>query len=332
MSPAPHATASEPITIRRGMFWIPGDLVEVDGLTAQRGPMWVEWEAPAGATRPLPLVLVHGGGGQGTDWKTTPDGRPGWSDLLVKAGYAVYIVDRPGHGRSPHHPGVLGEPGPQFTYEWARRVFAPDDVPEHTEWPWGRRAGDAVFDQFMASGGFLLRDVAQAQELDAARLASLLDLIGPAILITHSAGAPAGWLTAALRPGSVRAIIAIEPQSPPFASRSGNGDLVWGITAAPIAYDPPAAAPEDLARPVPGRRIAGLDGIPVLLVTGAASPFFRGTAPHMVDFLRDVGADARWLDLADAGLRGNGHGIMLERNSDSTVVPLLSWLSGLAAS
>jgi hypothetical protein len=35
-------------------------------------------DSGAGDRRPFPVVLVHGGGGQGTDWMETPDGRPGW--------------------------------------------------------------------------------------------------------------------------------------------------------------------------------------------------------------------------------------------------------------
>ena len=34
-------------------------------------------------------ALVHGGGGQGTDWTGTPDGRPGWAQRFVEAGFAV---------------------------------------------------------------------------------------------------------------------------------------------------------------------------------------------------------------------------------------------------
>ena len=66
-------------------------------------------------TQPYPIVLIHGGGGQGTDWLGTPDGRPGWATFLVQEGYAVYVVDRPGHGRSPYHPDVLCPPGGVFT-------------------------------------------------------------------------------------------------------------------------------------------------------------------------------------------------------------------------
>ena len=50
---------------------------------------------------PANLVLVHGGGGQALDMLTTADGRPGWSTLFLRDGFAVYTVDRPGLGRSP---------------------------------------------------------------------------------------------------------------------------------------------------------------------------------------------------------------------------------------
>ena len=99
-------------TIQRGHFWIAGERVERSGKTYQRGPMFAEWEAPEQVTRPYPVVLAHGGGVQGTEWLDTPDGRPGWAQRLVEAGYLTVIVDRPGHGRSPLHIDVMGSMGP----------------------------------------------------------------------------------------------------------------------------------------------------------------------------------------------------------------------------
>ena len=102
-----HVPSGPVTTSRRGSFWV-GVSDRVDGPlgTVLRGPMYVEWEAPAdsasdllGSHPPPPWVLVHGGGGQGTDYLTTPDGRLGWSRLLVEQGHTVYVVDRPGHGR-----------------------------------------------------------------------------------------------------------------------------------------------------------------------------------------------------------------------------------------
>jgi hypothetical protein len=60
-------------TVRRGHFWVPGDRIEQAALTYQRGPMYVEWEAPETVTRPYRIVLMHGGGFQGTEWFDTPD-------------------------------------------------------------------------------------------------------------------------------------------------------------------------------------------------------------------------------------------------------------------
>ena len=124
--------------------------------------MYVEWEAPASsrASGP-PWVLVHGGGGQGTDYLTTPDGRLGWSRLLVEQGHTVYVVDRPGHGRSPFHPDVLGPIGPQMGAQVLRPIFVPpaegpDSHPSaalHTQWPGGREPGDPVYDQWLAPLG-----------------------------------------------------------------------------------------------------------------------------------------------------------------------------------
>src|SRR5262245_27370274 len=70
--------------------------------------MYVEYFVPAERRHPYPMVLVHGGGGQGLDWMGTPDGRRGWTQILIEEGYSVYVVDRPGHGRSPYHPDVNG--------------------------------------------------------------------------------------------------------------------------------------------------------------------------------------------------------------------------------
>ena len=49
--------------------------------------MYVEYMIPAQVRHPFPVVLVHGGGGQGTDWLGTPDGRPGWVQYLVSDGF-----------------------------------------------------------------------------------------------------------------------------------------------------------------------------------------------------------------------------------------------------
>ena len=85
----------DPVTSRRGFFWTGIERVQSPFGTVVRGPMYVEWEEPVEVTQPYPIVLIHGGGGQGLDWLQTFDGRPGWAPLLVERGYKVYVVDRP---------------------------------------------------------------------------------------------------------------------------------------------------------------------------------------------------------------------------------------------
>jgi pimeloyl-ACP methyl ester carboxylesterase len=304
---APHLTGGHQVTVRRGQFWIPGERVETAGGTVQRAPMFVQWEAPPEVTHPRPLVLVHGGGGQGTDWTGTPDGRPGWATRFVEAGFAVYVVDRCGHGRSPYHPDVVGPMGPQFPYEAAEALFA-----GNTEWD---------FDQLVAPMGPLPADLAESQRLDAERLGRLLDVLGSAVLVTHSAGGPVGWLAADARPELVTAIAAIEPIGPAFADFPGLGALTWGLTSAEITYEPPAGTPADAV----GRAIPALADKPVAVVSGGASAF-AGFAPQVVEFLVTAGARAEHLHLPEHGIDGNGHGLIFEADSDETVKPVIDWI------
>ena len=314
---APHESDAPLITSRRGNLWIPGEKVETPNGTVQRAPLFAEWEAPETIRFPYPVVLVHGGGGQGTDWRTTPDGRPGWASRLVQAGYVVYVVDRPGHGRSPYHPDVVGEMGGPFPYEAANGLFFPDEVKDQqSQWTFSRTVGSPEVDQLVAAMGPLPDNLAESQRMDADRLARLLDQIGPAVLFTHSAGGPAGWLTADARPELVKGIIAIEPIGPAFGGFPGIGRLDWGLTAAPIGYATNFASPEDAENADPAQLvIPALKNIPVSLVTGGASAF-AGFAEQVVQFLNTAGADATWLHLPDHGIDGNGHGLIFEANSD----------------
>jgi pimeloyl-ACP methyl ester carboxylesterase len=296
-----HTPTGPVTTSRRGSFWITGEPVEGALGTVQRGPMYVEWEAPADAEAKSgpPWVLVHGGGGQGTDYLTTPDGRLGWSRLLVHQGHTVYVVDRPGHGRSPHHPDVLGPMGPQMGAEGLRPIFVPPaDGPDsnpwaglHTQWPGGREPGDPVYDQWLAPSGPMLASWPDMHDLEQMRLAQLLDRVGPAVLVTHSAGGPGTFRAADARPDQVAALVAIEV----------------------LQEDPP--------RPLPN-----LSRFPIAVVTGEAS-MFRRFDDQLVGFLKQSGCDVELIQLADHGVRGNSHGIMLERNNEEALAVLTRWVA-----
>ena len=322
-----HATPAR--TVRRGHIWVPGERVEQHGKTYQRGPLFAEWEAPERVTQPYPVVLVHGGGYQGTEWLDTPDGRPGWAQRLVEAGYPTLIVDRPGQGRSPFHIDTIGPMGPPFSYENGRSIYFPhDDTGRHTQWPFAED-DSAAFDEFIAGYGPLPKDLALSQDMEADRLADLLDRIGPAILLTHSASGPVGWLAADRRPGLVKAIVAVEPMGPPFADIPNIGLLRWGLTATPLSWNPTPPSPEALREAEPGTyRLPALAGLPVLAITAQASAFAAATPPAIAQ-LAAAGAIAREVRLADVGVFGNGHGLIYEKNSDEALQPVLHWLASL---
>ena len=342
-----------PVLSEDGFFWVGVQRHPLAHGLGAAGQMYVRYQVPASRRHALPLAMVHGGGGQGLDYLGTPDGRPGWASFFLRQGYAVYVVDRTAHGRSPSHPDLQGKQGMPPSYEaMLRRFVAPEADPGaypqarlHTQWPGGAEIGDGVLDQFMAGQGPPIDDLARVHADMRRCAAALLDRIGPAVLVTHSAGGPFGWLAADERPSLVRAIVAVEPQGPAFTEGPG-GVLSWGLTASPMAFDPPAGRPEELARAVraaprpelreclvqaePARQLPNLRGVPVAVVTAEAS--WKAQLDHgTVDFLRQAGVSVEHLRLEEHGLHGNGHMMMLERNSDEVAGLLAGWIERATA-
>ncbi|MFG2969390.1 alpha/beta fold hydrolase [Streptomyces sp. NPDC048288] len=300
----------------RGFRWI--------GASAPGGAMYVEWEKPEGLGSATPIVLVHGGGGQGTDWLATPDGRPGWAPLLVELGWPVYVVDRPGYGRAAGGAGADRTPAPPR--ETTAGIFASGADPRHTQWPGPGGPDDPAVVQLTASSAGIALDQAAAQRHDGEQLVRLLEDIGPAVVVTHSLGAPAGWLAAANRPDLVRAVVAIEPPGPPFLDAPQIGlSLGWGLTSAPLPYDPPVDSPQELTA---ASTLPGLKYLPVAVVEAEASPL-GGGARAVAEYLREVGAHADHLRLVDHEVRGNGHGMVLELNHHEVLDVVLTWLGSL---
>jgi pimeloyl-ACP methyl ester carboxylesterase len=326
--------------VASGFFWVGTEQETTESGSVPRGQMYVEWESPEESPKPYPVVLIHGGGGQGLDYLGTPDGRPGWARYLVGEGYTVYVVDRPGHGRSPHHPDVLGPMSPTLPTEVYLEIFAPAAVAEaHTQWPGGRTVDDEIVRRLTAGSGPTLADWAAMHAIERRRMAELLDRVGPAIVFCHSAGGPAGFLAADARPDLVKALVAIETIGPPFLKRPGIS-LDWGVACAPLTFDPPAGDPSELRlvtedvhgtvprtlQEEPARKLVNLARMPIAVVTSETSPFIHFD-DHLVAFLRQAGCDVERVRLADHGVHGNGHGMMFERNNREVLQVILDWLN-----
>ena len=224
----------------------------------------------------------------------------------------------------------------------------------HTQWPGGPGvAGNPSFDQFYASQVESIANGVKTEELNDAAIIALLEKIGPAILLTHSQSGVFGWKVADMRPDLVKGIVAVEPNGPPFYDPiflggadwykdSEKPSRAWGITRIPLSFDPPASEPSQLgmvreAAPdtpnhvrcwlqgSPARQLPRLEGVPIAIVTGEAS--FRATLDHCTSkFLTQAGVKNTHIRLENENVHGNGHMMMLEKNSSQVAQVLIRWI------
>lgn len=343
----------------QGVFYAGGNYAQTPQGRVSGGHMFVQYQIPARQTQRYPVVMIHGGGQTGVNFLCTPDGRRGWADYFVANGYAVYVVDQPGRGRSGFISNLYGDSTGRSAEAIAERFTAPENAKlwpqahRHTQWPGSGVAGDAAFDQFYRSQVESATDVTAGEAMMREAGSALLDRIGPAILLTHSQSGPFGWTIADARPKLVKGIVAVEPNGAPLYEVKFKGapdwfedDFIarpWGITRNALTFDPPAASAgemkfvrqdkadgPDLMRcwlqAEPARQLVNLKGIPILIVTGEASyhaPYDHGTS----QFLKQAGVDHTFVRLADAGIHGNGHMMMLEKNNLEIARYFDQWLS-----
>ena len=293
------------LTIRgQGHFYVGLDVSAPaeNGSVQIKNQMYVGFQLPAEKKHPYPLVLIHGGGGQATDWFSTPDGRDGWRDYFVAAGFDVYWVDRPGYGRSPTN-SAYGELGPsgnsQIITFLANSDHWPGNPKDHT---------DPAILAWLASSppGPYVGDNIAARDISA-----LLDRIGPAILVTHSAGALSGWWAADMNPGKVPGIIAIEPGASNVTSKMRKG-----LTFSPPLADDFAAvkdADDCGLQPEPASKLTHFQQLKVQLV-GSEKGLIAGL-PCAVKAFKQAGVQVKYTYLPDLGLKGNGHFMMAETDN-----------------
>jgi len=321
----------------QGCFWVGVQRKKMAYGTIAQGQMFVQYMIPAERRSPYPVVMTHGGGGQGTHMMGI-GGRPGWVHYFVQAGYAVYWLDRPSYGRSPYHPDALG-PSHLPNVPPFEGLITSTTVFNTAQWPGPGGMKDPLIDQFMACESGNVSDEAFHSDLAWNGGVELLDRIGPSILFDHAFGGFMGWGVADRRPNLVKAIVAMEINGNPFAAQ-----LRWGLTASPVTYDPPVtdvsqfklvdqAAPPDSPRPVvspyklqaePVHKWKNLQGIPIAWVT---SEYGGGGSPVAnVAFLKQVGCSAEMLRLRDSGILGNGNLMLLEKNNHEVFGVIRAWL------
>lgn len=259
---------------------------------------YVQYFVPEPRRPGPPVVLLHGGGLSGTMWETTPDGRPGWLQLLLARGFEVHVIDNVERGRAGFAPGLWeGAPilrsledawslfrlGPPEGFA-ARRPFAGQLFPVE--------ALEAL------ARGFVPRWLSTLPQ-QAAALRAVLERLGGAVLICHSQGAEPAF--AAIAAGApVAHLVAVEPSSKP--------------------------APGEM----PGR-------VPVTLVIGdhlGIDPLWRGRAAAWRQLARDLAAAGNAVHVLASGdglSPGHSHLPMQDRGHDACLDAILATTGPAAA-
>jgi pimeloyl-ACP methyl ester carboxylesterase len=116
----------------------------------------------------------------------------------------------------------------------------------------------------------------------------------------------------------------------------------YGLTDSPLAYIPALTDPSqlefvredtaqapDLARcwrqKEPARRIADVGDRPILYLAAEAS-FYAPFNHCTIGYLEQAGVSVDYIQLADIGIHGNGHMMMMEMNSDQIAGVIYDWL------
>jgi pimeloyl-ACP methyl ester carboxylesterase len=305
----------------------PGD----GGSVNVRNGMFVQYMLPAQHRHKYPLVLIHGGGGQGTDWLQTPDGRDGWADYFVADGWDVYVVDRPSHGRSQSNASCgNGMVGVANTAIISRLATSDAMV-----WPGGAPTptNEAVIAWTASSATApYCGDVVAARTISA-----LLEEIGPAILVAHSAGGGSTYRVPDLNAKNVAGIIAFEaagsnPVAPGFG---GASPITSWKTEPPLPKD---FAPVDHdgcpMQGEPASKLVSFADVPLVLLGSEKGLSNLATLKCQAAVWQQAGVDASYVYLPDRGLRGGGHFAMAQLDNASyakVFIELATEIEGKAA-
>jgi pimeloyl-ACP methyl ester carboxylesterase len=248
-------------------------------------------EARAGKS---PVVMVPGMGLTSYLYLGTPDGRDGWAQIFARAGHPVYVFDEPNNAIAGFDVNPFSSP---------QELTAPAFMrwPNETVWRrWG--IGPEIGAAFEDSRypveqiGQLSASITPVYRAPGARfgagakaeaLVELLEAIGPATLVLHSASGPTGLEATRMRPDLVNAIVAVE------------------ITGTPTDAT-------DIREHFADKRFIGVfgDHFEVRNMAGR-----HEACQNTARLICDSGGTAEVIWLPELGIRGNSHLMMQETNN-----------------
>ena len=241
--------------------------------------------------------MWHGGGQFGKTWETTPDGRDGFKNIFVRRGFSTYILDQPRRGRagnSTEEMTITPATQDQIFFNLYRLGEWPNFFPG-VQFPQDEESLNQYFRQMTPDIG------PTDPNRDATVVAEMLDKIGEAILITHSASGSRGWLTR-LKSDKVKAIVNYEGVQFVYPEGEAPPPLVLPQIEVPLAEFKKFTT-------IPIQIIFG-DNIPEEPNPSFALDAWRHNleaANLFVDKVNEHGGDAELLHLPEIGITGNTH-------------------------
>lgn len=165
------------------------------------------------------VVLWSGGCHVGTSFETTPDGRMGWFQMFVRAGYPTYVVDATWRGRSPISQEDIqavrnGDAAPSTlpqTLTCDQELAAPPTPLGGGFRLYNSNFPIAALDQYLSQAVpdfFFSAQNGPAPNVRA--LTALLEKIGPSVVLAHSQGGLSVYPTVIARPDLFKAYLAVE--------------------------------------------------------------------------------------------------------------------------
>lgn len=320
------ATSPEPLTLRaQGSFYVGGQSesqtsAELGGLCPPGhvtvGQMYVRYmvpPSPAADDSTAAFVLIHGMHLSGKCWETTPDGRMGWDEYLVRKGRAVYVVDQVGIARSGFNQKTYNDvlaaiAAPESQSPFSRK----SDENSWTNFRFGTADGRPVEEAQFPVGSlteFSKQNVPHIMRLPSPSanyqcLSELAACVKNAVLVSHSQSGAFPLSTALLSREGIRGMVLLEPGG----SGSGYSD----------------------------EQIRQLSAIPLLIVFGDNLTNDTGMPGHvwqnclngwsrLADAINAAGGNATVIRLPERGIRGNSHMLMMDKNSHQIADIVLEW-------
>lgn len=328
-----YAASSKPLTIaEQGIFSAGGTVIHSDGTfdvanyyTSRDGSTLhtdhanVLYQRPAKETG-LPMVFLHGYGQSRMSWMTTPDGREGWSDMFLRKGHSIFLIDQPRRGEAGQT-SVAGTistaPSDQTWYTQFRIGTYRNNqftYNENSQFP----QGDNVLDQFFrqmtpdtamdsAHGDQSIDNTVVAKAVAAAIDEAYHKTGKDSILVTHSQGGRPGWGVAKYT-DHVAAIVAIEPGAAPAVDSEEYNNLVAKKIPVVFYY---------------GDYIG--DNLPDVPAAGMWAKM-KSTADTFTAAYNAAGGQSTIVSLPDEGIYGNDHMIFQDKNNAEVAAHIENWI------